>query len=479
MRARGFSLVERAVFALATIGLVACKPNAARVADTTKDAAAASPSASVAIGPPKPVHPKFDNAFLLANGHVLMPEKDVVHDWDPFGPTPWRKVSLGDAGPAHTFAFAPHGGRRFVVAKADEEENIEYELWDAEALVPLTSLGKFKSDDPHVEFNRDLTRFIVLACEGHMKPMQVCETGVFDLATGKLVHRTKLPAFQGGFIMQAALSPAGTFFAVSGEHVATLAYASENGRQVFTSTDPVQLEVDDEFRSQPIHFAFLDDHRLLTAGQFYGLRVTDLVTGNTKKPKMNGLSGGDRPRVVLSPDGQYMASQFMRSDSTFGVEVVGFAGGNARELPVPRAVCPGACAMNWSGPHEVVFAENSDQAKLQFRLDAAIGKGLTEPYKEPAPFDEFGVHPVWGDFDKYGKTKWHPLDRSAKHPKGALVTPKGVEIDMDSFETSGLNTAIGDRFFIDSVYGVTLFNADGKRADLANPINLGVKMPMP
>lgn len=419
------------------------------------------------------VAPHFDHATLLANGHVLMPDKDVVHDWDPFAPVPFRKASLGDAGPAHTFTFAPLGGRSFVVAKADEEDNVRFELWDAERLVVIRSLGAaYAAEDPIVEFSEDGRRLMLLACAAPRNGKRTCEVGVHDLADGALVHRTKIPPLAvDRERVVGRISRTGKYFALSCEGMRTLAYDAETGREVYRNPDPVQAAIDDETRSEIFHFAFVDDRRLLTASPNGGVRLTDLATGRamTRFASRAGGAGDDDSRVLIAPNRDRVATEITRRDGTFGVALFAFDVGSGHDLAVPRQVCPATCAMRWSGPSELVLSENVTPASLQLRVDAATENAVSEPYREPPPFDVFGVHPVLGDFDEYGTTKWHPENRSTKSPNGALVTPKGVRIDLASIDMQALMSAVGDRFFLDGLHGVRLFTADGASAELAIP----------
>src|SRR6185369_2168184 len=103
------------------------------------------------------------------------------------------------------------------------------------------------------------------------------------------------------------------------------------------------------------------------------------------------------------------------------------------------------------------------------RIDAVTGSAVTEPAREPPPFDVFEAHPVLGDFDKFGRSTWHPEDRSTAYPKGALLTPKNVRIDLATVDMSALTSAVGDRFLFNGLRGLCLFTSDGERAELAAP----------
>lgn len=414
---------------------------------------------------PALVKPAVDKAVLLANGHVLMPAKDVIYDWDPFAPEPLRSKSLGDAGPAHTSAFAPTGGRRFIVAKTDEQDNVRFELWDAERLVLLEELGTYVAEDPVVDFSHDGKRVMLLACAVPRGGRRACDAGVYDLATGALVHRTHLPPFPvtGRSRVAGRISPAGSYFALSGEEFATVAYDAESGRLAFRAGDPLEADIDDEI----LHFAFVDDRRLLTVSARAGLRLTELATGQSKTRRLDSVAGAESLRTLVGPDRASVATELTRMDGTFGVTLFVFEDGSGRDVRVPRPVCPQFCTMRWSGPREVVLHPNDDGAEHQLRVDVDTGRAVVEPYREPPPFEVFGVHPVHGDFDRFGTTKWHPEDRSARYPKGALVTPKGVRFDLATIDIDRvLTSAVADRFLLDALDGLHLLASDGTSAVL-------------
>lgn len=429
------------------------------------DAPAATSGAAVpAVGPPAPPTPSFAPPYklatLLGNGHVLLTERDMARDWDPFAPVPLREVRLGDAGPAHTFALTQVGGHRLVVAKSDESDDVRFELWDADRLTFLKDLGTYVVEEPDAVFSPDGKRLLILACTSVNDPKRACEAGVYEAADGALVHRTKLPPFPGDVPIVGRLSHAGTYFATSAPGVAPTAYESRSGRRVFIDPDDDPTVTDDFQYGMMVHFTFIDDRRMFTAAEGIA-RLTDLSTG---KSVTRGFGRG-MPRALIAPDHARAALQTSRSPG-FAVALFSFDEPSAHEMEIPDEACHGFCAMRWSGPHELTFSTNMLPAIRQYRVDAKTGRGVIEDYREPPLLDD-DAHPVRGpDFDAWGTTKWHHEGRSERYPKGALVTPSGVKIDLDSIDTSSVMSAAGDRFLMDGDHVLRLVDRDGHQASL-------------
>src|SRR5207249_3534706 len=107
----------------------------------------------------------------------------------------------------------------------------------------------------------------------------------------------------------------GKYFALSGEASPTTAYEAETGRLVFRNPDPIEADIDDEI----LHFAFVDDRRLLTASALAGLRLTDLTAGRGGMGRGLPSSAAEDLRVLSSPDGHRVASEVTLHDGTFVV----------------------------------------------------------------------------------------------------------------------------------------------------------------
>lgn len=463
--ARSMTSRRRLALVLGAAGLVAfrlfaCGPILARLSPPALDAgrdAAPIDASPIDAAPTSPslVLPRYDSATLLGNGHVLMPTKDIVYDWDPFGPTQLRKASLGDAGPAHTSSFVPLGGHQFVVAKADEADNVLFELWDAERLVPFAPLGGYVTETPFVDFSRDGKRLLIAACA-----KKQCDVGVNDLETGRLVHRTRI-RIPNDDPVQIRISPTGAYFGVSATDVATTAYDAETGRVVYKTKGGREAMIEDEI----FDFGFVDDRHFLTANTSDGVSITDLATGKTITHALPWTTPDMNLRVLTGPSHDWIATELSNNSGRFSVLLLAVDGA-AHALDVPSPPCPQTCAMRWSGEHEVMLATNILPPPAEFRIDVAAGAGTIEPYHEPQPFEVFGVQPVHGDFDRFGTTKWHPENRTSAFPAGALVTPRGVQIDLRSVDMEALLSASGDRFLFDGMHALQVITSDGKRAAL-------------
>ena len=404
--------------------------------------------------------PYFDKAVLLANGHVLMPTKDVVHEWDPFGTPAFRSVGLGDAGPAHTFSFVPLGGRRFLVAKVegDAEENNRFELWDAERLVRLKDIGVYVADTARVAFSPEGTRAVILGCRDH-DGWRTCEVGVHELATGDLVHRTKIPRSrlpEDRWPTEATLGPGGRFFVLRSGYDPIDVYDAASGQLRYHGEEHA-AEIWDRWYDP---FAFLDERHLLAiSGDGHLQRVVDLTT--RMQVRIKRPVGRREPLVKpwISPDHARVATAFLRDDGQSGVLVWNLVDHTTREYLAPSEVCPERCDLRWASASTLVLTENTEEGTVQLTIDTAADTTAVEPFLTPMFFDAFGAQPVEGDFDKHGTHRWHP-------ESGALVSPRGARFDLGRLDLGALTSAAGDRFFLNGLNYLRVLTADGRTSQI-------------
>lgn len=405
---------------------------------------------------------RHDKAVLLANGHVLMPTKDVVHDWDPFGTPAFRSASLGDAGPEHTFSFVPLGGRRFLVAKSSpamEDEN-RFELWDAERLVRLTELGVYVADTAEAAFSPDGSRALLLGCKDR-NGFRTCEVGVHDLATGELVHRTRIPpARLPGDVWrtEAKLGPGGRYFVLAAADAAIEVYDSATGQLRYRG-EPSATQIWDRWYDP---FAFLDEQHLLAIasdGRSHTHRIVDLATGKVTRITGPVSTRASALKPWISPDRRYVATLYSRPDGRSVVLVWNLVDRSTREHVIPADVCAERCDLRWAGPGTIVVTENTEEGTVQLTVDAVTGTAVMEPFRIPGPFEVFAARPVEGDFEKYGTRRWHPGN-------DALVSPRGARFELGQLDLGALTSAVGDRFLLNGLDYLRVLTADGRTSQI-------------
>lgn len=404
--------------------------------------------------------PYHDKAVLLANGHVLMPTKDVVHDWDPYGTPAFRSASLGDAGPAHTFSFVPLGGRRFLVAKVEDEaeEKNRFELWDAERLVRLKDIGVYVADTARVEFSPEGARAVIVGCTDH-DGWRTCEVGVHEVASGALVHRTKIPRSripEDRWPTEAKLGPGGRYFVLRSGFDPIEVFDSATGRLRYRGEERA-AEIWDRWYDP---YAFLDDrHLLVISGDGHAQRIVDLATRmqvSITRP-VNRREPSVKPWI--SPDHARVATAFLRDDGRSGVLVWSLVDRSTREYVAPAEACPTRCDLRWASNTSVVLTENTEEGTVQLTIDTAADTTVVEPFRKPMFFDAFGAQPVEGDFEKFGRQRWHPED-------GDLVSPRGAHFALAQIDLRALTSAVGDRFFVNGLDYLRVLTADGRSAEV-------------